>query len=209
MTAIARASNRPAFSRKALDFTILAMATCILFLAQDIALAQGAGAGGGHDADRHSHGADGTGHDEVNMPGLRGVDATPEESAELAKLFQNFEMLERTVKNLPNGIETHTTSTDEDVAMALVSHVAGMLHRVDEGRDPQIIIQSPTLDLLFARGQDIETKVELIENGIAVTQTSDDPEIVATLQTHAAEVSEMVDRGMAAVHDMMMKRAGN
>jgi hypothetical protein len=32
----------------------------------------------------HMHGADGTGHDEINMPGLRGANATPEESAELA-----------------------------------------------------------------------------------------------------------------------------
>ena len=39
-------------------------------------------------------------------------------------------------------------------------------------------------------------------------QTADDPEIVTALQTHAAEVSDMADRGMQAVHEMMMERAG-
>ena len=42
-----------------------------------------------------------------------------------------------------------------------------------------------------------------------MTQTSDDPELVAALHTHAAEVSDMAARGMQAVHEMMMRRAGN
>ena len=37
-------------------------------------------------------------------------------------------------------------------------------------------------------------------------QTSDDPEVVAALHTHAAEVSAMVERGMEAVHEMMAAR---
>jgi len=41
----------------------------------------------------HGHGADGTGHDEVNMPGLRGENATAAESAEIATLFRAFETL--------------------------------------------------------------------------------------------------------------------
>ena len=59
----------------------------------------------------HGHGADGTGHDEVNMPGLRGQNATPEESAELAVLFRNFETITREVTELPNGIRTVTRSS--------------------------------------------------------------------------------------------------
>ena len=49
--------------------------------------------------------------------------------------------------------------------------------------------------------------IEVTDEGIAVTQTSDDPEIVEALHTHAGEVSDMADRGMAAVHEMMMQRA--
>jgi hypothetical protein len=157
----------------------------------------------------HMHGADGTGHDEVNMPGLRGRDATPEESAELAFMFRNFERISRNVTNLPNGIRTVTYSDDADLMSVITSHVTGMINRVEDGRDPQIVIQSPTLDIFFARGERIETDIEVTDEGIVVLQTSDDPEVVAALHTHAAEVSAMVERGMAAVHDMMMKRAGN
>jgi hypothetical protein len=35
-------------------------------------------------------------------------------------------------------------------------------------------------------------------------KTSDDEEVVAALQKHAMEVSDLADRGMAAVHEQMM-----
>ncbi|TYB82615.1 hypothetical protein FVF75_06455 [Maritimibacter fusiformis] len=155
------------------------------------------------------HGADGTGHDEVIMPGLRGLNATPEESAELATLFRHFETLTREVENLPDGIRTVTRSSDEAVMEVLVSHVVGMIGRVETGDDPQIFIQSPTLDIFFVRADGIETEIDITDAGIVVVQTSDDPELVEALHLHAAEVSDMADRGMAAVHDMMMQRAGN
>ena len=150
------------------------------------------------------HGADGTGHDEVNMPGLRGKNATSEESGELATMFLNFETITREVTNFSNGIRTATRSTDEEVMNQLVSHVTGMIARVEEGDDPQIRIQSPTLDVFFVRGDEIETDIDVTDEGIVVTQTSDDPELVAALQKHAAEVSAMAERGMEAVHEMMM-----
>ena len=152
------------------------------------------------------HGADGSGHDEVNMPGLRGINATGEEFAELAAIFRNFETITREVINLPNGIRTATRSSDEDVMNLLVSHVLGMIRRVEEGDDPQIEIQSPTLDILFVQGKEIKTDIDVTDEGIVVTQTSDNPELVAALQKHAIEVSAMADHGMEAVHKMMMQR---
>jgi hypothetical protein len=146
----------------------------------------------------------GGGHDEVNMPGLRGKNASPEESEEIAVLFRNFETITRTVENLPNGIRTATLSSDEEVMAQLVSHVTGMINRVEELDDPKIIIQSRTLDIFFVRGKVIETDIDVTDEGIVVTQTSENPELVVALQTHAAEVSAMAERGMDAVHDMMM-----
>jgi hypothetical protein len=157
----------------------------------------------------HGHGADGAGHDEATMPGLRGLNATPEESAELAVMFRNFPTMSREVVNLPDGIRTTTTSSDPDVAKALISHVVGMIGRVEAGDDPRIMIQSPTLDIFFARGDDIETEMEVLDDGIVVVQTSEDPELVAALQLHAAEVSDMAARGMHAVHERMMRPAVN
>ena len=176
------------------------------------AMAAGAGAtayaqmhGGG----MHMHGADGTGHDEVHMPGLRGLDASAEESNEIAIMFQNFPMIERDVELLSDGIRTRTYSADPDLMGVIVSHVTGMINRVEEGRDPKILIQSPTLDILFARNATLVSEIEIADDGIIVVQTSDNAEVVAALQTHADEVTDMADRGMMAVHEMMMKRAGN
>lgn len=145
-------------------------------------------------------------HDEVTMPGLRGLDATPEESAEMQTMFRNFQRLSRSVENLPNGIRTVTNAADQALMDVLVSHVVGMIARVDEGRDPQVFVQSPTLDIFFARGDAIETEIDVTEAGIVVTQTSDDPEMVAALQIHAAEVTDMVNRGMESVHDRMARQ---
>jgi hypothetical protein len=158
----------------------------------------------GHSGGMHMHSQDGSGHDEVNMPGLKGENATPEESAELAVMFRNFKTLTREVKNLPNGIRTVTKSSDATVMANLVSHVTGMIGRVQNGQDPKIIIQSKTLDIFFARGQGIASNIEVTDEGIVVVQTSIDPEVVAALHKHAAEVSDMAARGMQAVHERMM-----
>lgn len=176
-----------------------------------VALAGGAyifGIHGAH-AQMHGHGADGAGHNMATMPGLRGLDATPEESAELAVMFRNFPQITREVTNLPYGIRTVTFSQDEELMGVVVSHVIGMIARVEDGRDPQVFIQSPTLDILFERRDSIVTEIEMTDQGIVVVQTSENPEVVAALQTHAAEVTDMVDRGMQAVHEAMMQRAGN
>ncbi|MCB9994243.1 MAG: hypothetical protein H6873_11375 [Hyphomicrobiaceae bacterium] len=157
----------------------------------------------------HMHGADGTGHDMINMPGLQGLNATSEESRQLAVMFSNYETITREVTNLPNGIRTVTRSSNEDVMADLISHVFGMIQRVELADDPQIFIQSPTLDIFFARGDSIKTQIDVTDEGIVVIQTSDDPEMVEALHVHAAEVSAMADRGMEAVHEMMMQRASN
>jgi hypothetical protein len=162
----------------------------------------------GHTGGMHGHGHDGAGHDEANMPGLKGKNATPEESAELAAMFRNFETFTREVTNLPDGIRTVTRSSDPEVMAVLVSHVTGMIGRIEVGDDPKIFIQSPTLDIFFARGQGITSDIAVTDEGIVVVQTSSDPEVVTALQIHAAEVSDMAARGMQAVHERMMQ-SGN
>ena len=143
-------------------------------------------------------------HDETNMPGLRGENASAQESADLAVMFNNFDTITREVENLPNGIRTVTRASDPAVMDALVNHSVGMIDRVGQLDDPKILIQSPTLDILFLRGAEIISEVSVEDEGLVVIQTSEDPQIVKALQTHAAEVTEMAERGMQAVHEMMM-----
>ncbi|MEJ6633697.1 MAG: hypothetical protein QNL13_10165 [Oceanospirillaceae bacterium] len=143
-------------------------------------------------------------HDEVNMPGLQGKDTTENEVDDLKTIFKNHKQITRTVENISNGITTTTETTDDKLRDALVSHVVAMVARLEEKRDPKIIIQSPTLDKLFAESDAIQTNITMTELGIVVTQTSTNPIVVKALQTHAAEVSDMARRGMEAVHERML-----
>ena len=144
-------------------------------------------------------------HDEVNMPGLQGEDITDQEVNDLKQLFQKHNEIKRLVENIPNGIITVTESDKEELRSRIVDHVTMMVTRLQEEKNPQVIIQSPTLHEIFKYYDEIETEIELTEKGISVIQNSENPEVVALLQQHASEISDMVDRGMQAVHERMMK----
>jgi hypothetical protein len=105
--------------------------------------------------------------------------------------------IKRTVQNLPDGIRTVTESDNEAVARAIKAHVGSMEKRLNEGRVFNLF--SPTLPILFENKHKIKTVVETTTNGSIVTQTSDDPKVVAALQAHALEVSELARDGMTAM----------
>jgi len=148
----------------------------------------------------HGHGE----HDEVNMPGLQGIDTTEAEVNDLKTIFKNHKEIKRTVTNLDNGIKTETYSDNEEIRAAIINHVTLMVTRIQENRNPKVLIQSPTLDKLFNNYDKIETSIELTDTGIAVIQTSEDPKVVNLLQTHASEINDMVEKGMRAIHERMM-----
>jgi hypothetical protein len=118
-------------------------------------------------------------------------------------LFNNTK-IKRTVTRLPDGIRTVTQSDDPQVAQSIKAHVASMSQRLEDGREFNIF--SKTLPVLFENRDKIRSKVEMTEKGSVVTRTSTDPEVVAALQGHAAEVTELVDDGMAAMRRGMMSR---
>lgn len=142
------------------------------------------------------------------MMGMRGGNASATEMQELHEMLVNNERIERSVTNLPNGIRTLTESNDPEMTRILVSHVAGMIKRVEEGRNPRLAMQSPQLEVIFRNKDKIKTSFEPTQNGIAVTQTSDDAETVTALQKHAADVNDLVRRGMEAAHETMMRNMG-
>ncbi len=146
-------------------------------------------------------------HDEVNMPGLQGKDTTDQEVNDLKNIFTNHKKITRNVINVPNGIKTITFSQDEKVRESIINHVSMMTTRMAENKNPEVMIQSPTLTELFKYYDQIETELEVTDTGIAVIQTSKNPEVVKLLQKHAGEISDMVDRGMQAIHERMMRSA--
>ena len=113
------------------------------------------------------------------------------------EMLANHERIKRTVTNLPNGIKTVTESDDPQVAQSIKAHVASMEQRLKDGRIFNLF--SPTLPVLFQNRDKITTVVEATQTGSIVTQTSGDAKVVAALQAHAVEVSELARDGMAAM----------
>lgn len=121
------------------------------------------------------------------------------------ELFANHDRMTRTVTNLPDGIRTVTESDDPRVAKLITDHVASSRKQVESGIDPGLPIESAALRAIYAHYDKIVTTVEATEKGVVVVQTSTDPQVVAALQQHAAEVTEFINDGMAAMHKAMMK----
>ena len=122
------------------------------------------------------------------------------------ELVVNNDRIQRTVTNLPNGIRTVTTSSDSALARLLRDHVLTMADRIGRGDDPGLPMESEALRALFVGRDKIRTVTETTTDGIVIEQTSSDSSIVAALQQHAAEVTDLVRRGMPAMHEAMMKQ---
>ena len=96
-------------------------------------------------------------HDETKMPGLQGKDTTEQEVSDLRQIFRSHKGIRRDVSNISNGIITTTEAEDETLREAIISHVSMMVTRLQEGKNPEVIIQSPTLDELFEVYDEIDT----------------------------------------------------
>ena len=195
--------------KKSTKILVAAVAVSAVGLIGAYAIAQhGPGFGHGPMAMRHGmgHGAGpGMGR---GMMGMGQGTTTQTEQRELQDMFMNHDRIWRTVTELPNGIRTVTETDDPELAKTLVGHVAGMLTRVEEGRDPRLPIQSPMLEVILRNRDKIKTVTEPTTKGIAETQTSVDGETIAVLVEVAADVSDRVTRGMEAVYETMMRNVG-
>jgi len=139
------------------------------------------------------------------MAGMHSGDAAFQADMQLVhEMLAGHDKIKRSVENLPDGIRTVTESEDPQVAQALKAHVASMEQRLKDGRIFNLF--SPTLPVLFDNKDKIKTSVQITEKGAAVTQTSADAKVVAALQAHAGEVSELARDGMAAMMRGMRAR---
>jgi hypothetical protein len=119
-------------------------------------------------------------------------------------MLVNHDKIRRTVTNLPDGIRTVTESDAPQVAQTIKAHVASMTERLKTGQEFNIF--STTLPVLFENRDSIKSAVEMTEKGAIVTRTSTDAKVVAALQGHATEVTELVREGMVAMRRGMMAR---
>ncbi len=159
----------------------------------------------GPDANLHDHGS--AGHESMMRQGMgRGPvgmlttqDANSAADMGIAmNLVHENTKIRRTVTRLPDGIKTVTESDDPKIAQDIKAHVASMSGRLDSGREFNIF--STTLPVIFDNAKNIKSSVEYTAKGAIVTRTSKDPKVVAALQAHANEVTELVKEGPVAFH---------
>lgn len=110
-------------------------------------------------------------------------------------LLSQHHKIERSVKDIPDGVETVTTSGDPQVAKLIREHVWQMKSRIEEGRP--IRQMDPLFREVFKNHQHIHMQIVDIAGGVRVTETADTPAVVPLVRQHARRaVSEFVEEGM-------------
>lgn len=130
------------------------------------------------------------------LGGRHGQDERHAEDHEVFEfLLQNHKQIKRTVKELPNGVETLTESDTPEVASRIKEHVTWMEYRIKEAKP--IRMRDPLFAELFRHTDKIHMVHEDTDKGVKVTETSDDPHVVGLIQAHAKVVTGFVERGFA------------
>jgi hypothetical protein len=119
-------------------------------------------------------------------------------------LFQRHCLVRRTVTMLPDGIKAVSESDDPQTATLLQEHVATMYQRLDHDQAFPYPM-SRSVPALFAKSTRYRRRLEMLPRGIAVTETSDDPQMVALIRAHAREIDGFVADGMPAMMRGMMQ----
>jgi hypothetical protein len=186
---------------------VVAAAAAALFVASAALAQQATPRGPG--ANLHDHGS--AGHEAMMRQGMgpgmgRGPVGmlTSQDSGSAAdmgiamNLVHENTRIRRTVTRLPEGIRTVTESDDPKIAQDIKAHVASMSGRLESGKEFNIF--STSLPVIFDNARNIKSAVEYTAKGAVVTRTSKDPKVVAALQAHADEVTELVKEGPVAFH---------
>lgn len=114
------------------------------------------------------------------------------------QLVMLHEKVTRTVKQLPDGVDTLTESEDPAVIAKIKEHVPAMYARLKENRPIHQI--DPLFVELFRYGKQIKSEVTMTNFGVRVIETSTDPYVVKLIKAHAKTVDELIKRGMPAMH---------
>lgn len=110
-------------------------------------------------------------------------------------LLTNHAKIKRTVKKIPDGVETLTESDDAAVAAKIKEHVHWMQDRIEKVNP--IRMRDPLFRELFQNAKAIKMVHSETEKGVKVTETSTDPKVVKLIQAHSKVVSGFVERGFA------------
>ncbi|MEX2177223.1 MAG: hypothetical protein WD801_00840 [Gemmatimonadaceae bacterium] len=134
--------------------------------------------------------------------------ATRAQMVVIHELVVNHDRIKRTVTNLTNGIRAVTETDDPRLRQLIQQHVTDMDRRVKRGDDPGLPVETPAMHTIFRNHDKIRTTTKATAKGIVVEQTSSDSTVVAALQQHAAEVSNLVQGGMTALQERGKRAMG-
>lgn len=137
--------------------------------------------------------AQGQGRGRMEMGGNQ-----PQDMQTIHALFDDHKKINRTVKNIKNGIEAVTESDDPKVQALIKEHTWAMKARL---KNHQPIRQwDPLFVALFEHADKINLEVTNTAKGVKVTETSTDHYVVKLIQAHAASISEHVKEGPPSMH---------
>ena len=147
-------------------------------------------------ADAQRGPGNGRGFGQRGQGGQHGQDERHEEDRQLFHfLLTNHEKISRTVKQLPNGVETLTETDDPAIAAKIQEHVRWMQYRVEETKP--IRMRDPLFAEIFRHTDKIKMVVVDTDKGVRVTETSEDPYVVKLIKAHAEAVSGFVAKGFS------------
>jgi hypothetical protein len=129
------------------------------------------------------------------MGGQGGMMGGMQDMQAIHGLLSQHQKIERSVKDIPNGVETITTSSDPQVANLIREHVWQMKARIEEGRP--IRQMDPLFREIFKNHQHVHMQIVDVPGGVRVTETADTANVVPLVRQHARRaVSEFVAEGM-------------
>lgn len=114
------------------------------------------------------------------------------------ELFMHHAQIRRTVTELPSGIHAITESDDPQTASLIQAHVGEMYRRLDQ-KHAFPYPMSRSVPAMFANSTGYQRRLETTPKGVAVTETAEDPAMVALIREHAKEISGFVRDGMPAM----------
>jgi len=129
--------------------------------------------------------------------------ATAGDMRSYMELFQHHATIRRKVEHVSGGVRTLTESDDPHIAALLQAHVSAMYTHLTAHQEVQCM--SATLPVMFRNSTQYQRRLELTPRGVAVVETSSNPQLVDTIRAHAREVTGFVEQGMPAMMRSMMR----
>ena len=121
---------------------------------------------------------------------------TSAEHDNIFNLLSSHASITRKVEEVPGGVKTTTTTSDPALVNRLRLHVREMNEHLEQNRP--VRLWDPAFQDIFAHASDITLTWKDVDNGIEVTETSDNPAAVKAIRTHAAKVDSFVAKGHEA-----------